>query len=625
MKGPEAGRAQLSDLFPARLEQLKQLAAEHDLPRSGGVEQLRARVIEKLVLGDWVLDWSSIQSFSKRQLTQLLATFGIKRSGSIKEQKQRLWLHLNHEPKKLALDILDNRSRDELHDLCIHLGLPRSGSKSQLFGRVAGVLASQEGGWGKVKRSLRRGTAVIPTPPVPDTMSVTTEDPEVLPEFEETVLEAQPAQIDERPHVPGTRMVSEIDQEADFEAIEVAVSAFTDTHGGAWSDAEEAALYGELSRAGHPVHLADVSRRLHELLERGTAAPAVPIPEIPKTPPASADPDEQNALVNLDSRMAELDHAIRDFLLDGDISDQEDVAAFLTSLKREGIPVEMPLVRRQVIERMNHIEQLLEVERNSISTMPHSWRERHALRRLEDLRMHLLKELEEIFREHPRNLVKARMAFEKFASEQELDLRLASVSGRLHGLFDLHVSLNSHLLGNDPRAPRREKALRILNHEAMDLDDVDRSTLERIEQNIEGFEHVVEAILSRNPGEFDEDQQILLIRFLEQRGYDVDRPDMRPRVLAAAGILGAEFGHIDIEKVPRVGPAGLVSEAQVNAVVADLKRLATTMAADRAPVAAEDPIEEPTAGAVHRNRLDGLKHKLDSVDDLLNRIGSRGL
>ena len=171
MASDDGNQVLLGKLYSARLETLKNMAIEKEVSKNGSVEQLRARLIQELILSEWKFDWSSIQTYSKQELTQFLSTFGIKRSGSIKEQRQRLWLHLNCDVKYHSLDNLDNLSRDELHDLCLHLELPRSGSKSQLFGRVAGVLSSQGGGWGQVKRSLRRpkGGKVkvnIPTPQI---------------------------------------------------------------------------------------------------------------------------------------------------------------------------------------------------------------------------------------------------------------------------------------------------------------------------------------------------------------------------------------------------------------------------------------------------------------------------
>ena len=83
--------------------------------------------------------------------------FGIKKSGSKKSKMQRLWLHLNEDPKKLNVSNIGEMTREELHAYCVSLDLPRSGTKNVLMGRVAGVLSSEEKGWGKVKKSLRTG------------------------------------------------------------------------------------------------------------------------------------------------------------------------------------------------------------------------------------------------------------------------------------------------------------------------------------------------------------------------------------------------------------------------------------------------------------------------------------
>ena len=61
----------------------------------------------------------------------------------------------------------------------------------------------------------------------------------------------------------------------------------------------------------------------------------------------------------------------------------------------------------------------------------------------------------------------------------------------MHGLFDLHVELNAHLIREDPRTKRREKALAILNHNSLDLPESGRNTLLRLEKNIDGFEQEI--------------------------------------------------------------------------------------------------------------------------------------
>ena len=99
MASDDGNQVLLGKLYSARLETLKNMAIENDVSKNGSVEQLRARLIQELILSSWKFDWSSIQTYSKQELTQFLSTFGIKRSGSIKEQRQRLWLHLNCDVK----------------------------------------------------------------------------------------------------------------------------------------------------------------------------------------------------------------------------------------------------------------------------------------------------------------------------------------------------------------------------------------------------------------------------------------------------------------------------------------------------------------------------------------------
>ena len=144
-----------------RLEELKEIAANHSISRTGSVERLRVRLIEQLILDEEELAWDGIQDMSNRHLTDILKVFGIKSSGSHKDKRQRLWLHVHQDPKTLSIDTLSDMNRDDLHELCARLEMPRSGNKTQLVARVGGVLSSQEGAWGRIKRSVKRG-AVAP-------------------------------------------------------------------------------------------------------------------------------------------------------------------------------------------------------------------------------------------------------------------------------------------------------------------------------------------------------------------------------------------------------------------------------------------------------------------------------
>ena len=162
----------LFGFYSARLDELREIAQANNLPKGGNVEQLRARLIEHIVMEDVDLSWESLQNMPNKSLGETLGIFGIKRSGSIKERRQRLWLHLNHDPKKLSPETISDFTRDELHELCKALEQPRSGSKQQLFARVAGVLSSHSGGWGKVKKSLKRSKP-------PTAQSITLEVPTI--------------------------------------------------------------------------------------------------------------------------------------------------------------------------------------------------------------------------------------------------------------------------------------------------------------------------------------------------------------------------------------------------------------------------------------------------------------
>ena len=611
----------LGQLYSARLESLKTMAIENNLQKNGSVEQLRARLIQNLILTEWNFDWSSIQTYSKQQLTQFLSTFGIKRSGSIKEQRQRLWLHLNCDVKHHSLDNLDNLSRDELHELCLHLELPRSGSKSQLFGRVAGVLSSQGGGWGQVKRSLRRpkGAKSIPTVPVPqkkieEVVNEVLDVEEVLDAVEEVHLDQIPT-IESEISDENTQNETELNLRNELEQ-------FISTVSGEWSVENETELYSHLTNLGFAVYLPEVSSELHSILDELTSNNErsdglelqIPVETV----------EEAHIIANLESRNAELDNAIRDFLEAGNPDDLSDVNAFILSLESKELRTEMPIVRKQIINRISEMQDIISSEKSSISSTPKNWREREALRKLERLRPHLLVKLEDIMKNNSENIVRARVEFESLASEEGIDLSISSISGRLHGLFDLHVELNAHLIREDPRTKRRERALGILNHNSVELSESARNMLLRIEKNIEGFELVIDVILRRNPGKFDEDQQILLIRFLEQRGYEANQESVRPRILGAAGMLAVDMGHISVDKIPTLGPDNLVAEAQVDSVVAEMRQIVSKIQEERTD-SVEEINEDPIIPKHHLDKIETMRNKLNTANEILDRIGGRGI
>lgn len=611
----------LTKLYSARLEYLKSLAIENDISKKGSVEQLRARLIQNLILSEWKFDWSSIQTYSKQELTQFLSIFGIKRSGSIKGQRQRLWLHLNCDIKYHSLDNLDNLSRDELHDLCLHLELPRSGSKSQLFGRVAGVLSSQSGGWGQVKRSLRRpkgGKAniklpQIKTPKLKEVVEIESNE-ELISEVSvlDQPIEDEPVHEVMNLDEPVKEIILDLGKE-----IETFINSISEE----WEVKHESALFSHLSDLGFKVYLPETSSEIYDYIDTYFGPNQEEKIEF-NIPVESV--EEAQVIANLESRNAELDNAIRDFLEDGDPHDSLDINAFINSLESQDMRTDMPIVRQQILKRISEMQEKISIEKESLSSTPQNWREREALRKLERLRPHLLKKLEDIIGSNNDNLVKARVEFESLASTEGLDLSISSISGRLHGLFDLHVELNAHLIREDPRTKRREKALAILNHNSVDLPESGRNTLLRIEKNIDGFEQVIDVILRRNPGKFDEDQQILLIRFLEQRGYEANQESIRPRILGAAGMLAVDMGHISADQIPTLGPENLVAEAQVDSVISEIRRIVTNVQEERG-IILENEEQDPVVPQHHLDKIESMKNKMKLANEILDKIGGRGL
>lgn len=144
-------------------------------------------------------------------------------------------------------------------------------------------------------------------------------------------------------------------------------------------------------------------------------------------------------------------------------------------------------------------------------------------------------------------------------------------------------------------------------------------TVDRLERNIAGFEELVETILESSEGSFSDSQQALVIRFLESKGYEVNTIDLRPRVLACAGIIGAELGFISPSEIPRIAPGIMISDNQVDAIVTELKALAEAFK----PKTEQQPdVEIVIAESVSdaSDRLNSARGKIDAIDDLLARL-----
>jgi hypothetical protein len=325
-------------------------------------------------------------------------------------------------------------------------------------------------------------------------------------------------------------------------------------------------------------------------------------------------------LLDIKARLPEIEAAGRDFLAVSSTSEPDDLQAFIQSLKSHGFATDVPAVQDSIRTTLMDLEFRSESEKQAIHTMPNSWREREALRVFENARESLRGQLDDTLAAHNGDLVKARMAFEDVGRTMNLDLSIPSVSGRLHALFDLHVDINQAQALQDPAIARRNRILRILQHGAVHLSNTERSTLDRLERNIAAFEELVETILESSEGTFSEAQQALVIRFLESRGYEVNTVDLRPRILACAGIIGAELGFISPAEIPRIAPGIMISDTQVDAIVAELKALAEAFKPVERTEITEPEMEIASSVADASDRLKSARSKIDHIDDLLARL-----
>ena len=570
----------LSELYQARLEDLKEIASAYGLAKNGSVEYLRAQLIRDLIVPEWDLTLDGLKNILNNDLGRLLGVFGIKKTGSLRTRRQRLYLHLNHDPKQLKEENLDKMTKEELHALCKALELPRSGNRQTLLIRVAGVLSAQHKNWGTIKRSLKRGggSVEIPYPGEDD---------------EETV--------------------------ATTPSIEEKVDAFVSEHPDGWSFEDESNLIESIEEETD-TSLSDVAASIEESLTSHIVETEQTVPpmmqELSTEEPTL---EEEAALLEINSRRAEVEAAARDYLLVGSTTDMDDMNTFIASLSNHGFSVELVRVQDAIRTVIMETAYRSEQEQHALSSKPGSWSEREAIRLFEQMRPQLRERIPEIVAGRRGNLVQARMEFEEEARTLGLDLRSPAVSGRLHALFDLHLEISEAEELQDPSAARRNRMLRILYHGAVHLPDDVRRTIERLERNLPSFESLVETVLESSEGDFSEAQQSLIIRFLESKGYLVNTAELRPRVLACAGIVGTELGYLTPSQIPRLAPGILVSDDQVDAIVAELKALAATFK-PQTTEEEEPELELAESVADASDRVGDVRGKIDRVDALLSRL-----
>ena len=550
----------LLELYQARLDRLREICIEHDLPKTGSVEMLRAKLIQKLVLDDWDFSSRGILALLNEELGIILGIFGVKKSGSIRERRQRLWLHLNHDAKQMTPENLDNLSREELHQLCVNLELPRSGTKQALLLRVGGVLTSQLGSWGAIKKSLRRPRSVnaIPIIPMPKNIHSPYEEPE-----NQFLDVDKPNEMQDSEEV-----IVPIQDESNFEVFE------------------------------------------EEIVEEHT----------PQETTQRLDVQQSASKIIIEARMPEIDALCRDYLSLSSSQNKDETELFINSLRDHGFDVQNQHLREEIWSTIRQIESKILEEKSAISSAPNSWLEREALRKYENVRSHLREEIHQLLSNAKGNIVEARMRFEEKSREMGLDMRIPSISGRVHALFDLQLSLNEEYEMSNPTISRKVRVLKVLQHGAIHLHHKTRLTLDRLERSYDSFEQLVEAILEKSEGDFSESQQSLLIRFLEKKGFEVNVSEVRPRVLAAAGVIGTELGFISPSQIPKLAPGIVLDDAGIESVITELQALAQKFKTSNQPTEAEPEMEMAESVSEAHNRVATMRNKIDNIDNILAKL-----
>ena len=321
----------------------------------------------------------------------------------------------------------------------------------------------------------------------------------------------------------------------------------------------------------------------------------------------------------MENREAELRSLIRDFLIIGEQS-PEDIAAFIEDLNPRGFEVSHHIVKEFILNLIQEMAQRKEKEHQAQSLLPGSWRERQAIRRFEEERGELLDSLEEILMASRGDIPSARMSFENFAKDAGLDLELPAISGRVHGLFDLQISLNDMEMDVDPVAARRDRAIRLLLRRVDEIDNVAKSTLERMEQQIEALERIVETVIRRNEGKFTSLEHSLMIRFLERRGWDANHPEVRPRLIAAAGVLAVEMGYISEAQMPTLPGQIALDPERVSDVVDTLNDVLESFG--KKPARSVEELNEIDEEDI--DEMESARRTLDSADAILDRLRQLG-
>jgi len=114
-----------------------------------------------------------------------------------------------------------------------------------------------------------------------------------------------------------------------------------------------------------------------------------------------------------------------------------------------------------------------------------------------------------------------------------------------------------------------------------------------------------------------------LVRFLESRGYVVNTPELRPRVVACGGIVGVELGFLSPKDVPPLPTGVSLTETEIDAVVAELRTVVRQFKTVDAYDETEEAKEELQIGESVSDANDDLvraRSKMGHADSLLEKL-----
>ena len=283
----------LSELYQARLEDLKEIASAYGLAKNGSVEYLRAQLIRDLILPDWDLTLDGLKNILNSDLGDLLGVFGIKKTGSLRTRRQRLYLHLNHDPKQLKEENLDKMTKRN-YTLCAKRWNFHVQAIAKHFSFVLQAFSPLNTRIGVQSNVLSRGVVALSRSPTPGE----SEDEEI-----------QPTSIQEE------------------------VESFVSEHPEGWTFEEESELIETMDDGGIDTSLSDVAASIEETLVSHRNEIEQPVPPMLQEL-SSVEPtlEEEAALLEISSRRAEVEAAARDYLLVGSTTDTEDMNTFISSL-----------------------------------------------------------------------------------------------------------------------------------------------------------------------------------------------------------------------------------------------------------------------------------------------------